>query len=476
MYSYFKQLFAQVTNPPIDPIRESLVMSLVNYIGDAGSILETTPQNCRQIKLHSPILSNTDLEKLRGLQGQWQGFKAVTLPMLFDTRKPSGSLERALERLCRKASEVIEQGYHILILSTRTLDEDYAPIPTLLAVSAVQHHLIREGTRTSVALIVETGDAREVHHFATLLGYGASAINPYLAFETLEDQMQEGYLPDMSLSKAVSNYIKGVNKGLLKIFSKMGISTLQSYRGAQIFEAVGLSDDMIQRYFTGTPSRIGGIGLDEIERECRGLHAQAYPGENLPGNFDLEPGGQYQWRRFGEYHAFNPDSVALMQKAVRENKFDTFQEFTQSVNAGAERAATLRGLLAFRSDRAPIPIEEVEPAKEIVKRFANRRDESGIALSRIARAIGGGDELVRRTLKTRARVAKTRCDFTMPAARQSNRSRRGDSVSPHPIWSTPTNSKSRWHRARNRAKEAVWRDARWMIISAVSATRHRVLL
>ncbi len=369
LYTYFKQLFAQVTNPPIDPIRESLVMSLEGYIGRNGSLLEETPENCRQIKLKTPILTNEDLEKLRGLEGRWFDFHTKTLSALFEVGRPEGALQEAVESLCQQAAQAVRDDYGIIILSTRKVDEKHAPIPSLLAVSAVHHHLIREGLRTSVGLVVETGEAREVHHFAVLLGYGASAVNPYLAFETLDDLIAQDYLPEKITSeKAIANFVKGVNKGLLKVMSKMGISTLQSYRGAQIFEAVGIQTEMVERYFTGTPSRIEGIGMAELERECRKWHEDAFPPAELAGSLELEPGGQYQWRRYGERHAFNPDSVAKLQHAVRGGGFKTFQEFTALINEQAERAATLRGLMKFKP-ATPIPIEEVEPASEIVKRF-----------------------------------------------------------------------------------------------------------
>jgi glutamate synthase domain-containing protein 2/glutamate synthase domain-containing protein 1/glutamate synthase domain-containing protein 3 len=372
LYNYFKQLFAQVTNPPIDPIRESLVMSLAGYIGRNGSLLDETELAARQIKLPSPLLTNADLERLRDLEGKWFDFRTITLPMVFQIDKPHGSLERAVERLCRKASEAIEYGCSVIILSDRGVGPEYAPIPSLLAVSAVHHHLIREGTRTSVALVVESGEAREVHHFACLLGYGASAINPYLVFETLTDLKLQNVLPaDLSPDEAAARYIKAANKGLLKIMSKMGISTLQSYRGAQIFEAVGLATPLVERYFTGTPSRVEGVDLDGVERECRALHEQAYPREgDTPAAFDLEPGGQYQWRRYGEYHALNPESIAKLQQAVRKDSFETFQEFSELVNDHAVKAATLRGLMTFRPAGEPVPLEEVEGAREIVKRFA----------------------------------------------------------------------------------------------------------
>ncbi len=371
LYTYFKQLFAQVTNPPIDPIRESLVMSLAGYIGRNGSLLDETPENARQIKLSSPIITNAELEKLRDLDGKWHDFRTITLPLLFQVDKPIGSLARAVERLCRKASEAIEYGCSVIILSDRGVGPEYGHIPSLLAISAVHHHLIREGTRTSVALVLESGEAREVHHFACLLGYGASAINPYLVFETLSELCIEGIIPaSVTPDKATANFVKGVNKGLLKVMSKMGISTLQSYRGAQIFEAVGLAPEMVARYFTGTPSRIGGIGLDDLERDCRHLHEQAYPKTEVRGGLDLEPGGQYQWRRSGERHAFNPDSIAKLQSAVRKGDFQTFQEFTRLIDDHAEQASTLRGLLKFAPVGEPVPLDEIEPAREIVKRFA----------------------------------------------------------------------------------------------------------
>lgn len=374
LFSYFKQMFAQVTNPPIDPIRESLVMSLAGYIGKNASLLDEMPEAAHQMKLETPILSNTDLEKLRIMDDERLDFKTVTLPMIFQPERPVGALERALERLCRKASEMIENGVDMIILSDREVGPEYAPIPSLLAVSAVHHYLIREGTRTSVALVVETGEAREVHHFACLLGYGASAVNPYLAFESLDDLILQGMLPEpVTASKARANFMKAVNKGLLKVMSKMGISTMQSYRGAQIFEAVGISSSVVERYFTGTPSRLEGISLEDIEREVRQLHAAAYPREELSGSLELEPGGQYQWRRYGEFHALNPDSIAKLQRAVRENNqergYATFQEFSRMVNESPERASSLRSLLTFKKG-TPVPIEEVEPAKEIVKRFA----------------------------------------------------------------------------------------------------------
>ncbi len=366
LYNYFKQLFAQVTNPPIDPIREELVMSLSDYIGRDGNLMDETEFHCRQLKLDTPILTNRELEKLRSLKSEH--FAAVTLPALFDVHDPNG-LEKGVAALRKAASDAFSDGKSFLILSDRGVDADHAPIPALLATSAVHHHLVREGTRTQVGLIVESGEAREVMHFALLIGYGASAINPYLAFETIVELCRSGVLPtNLPVDEAKYHYIKGINKGLLKTFAKMGISTLQSYRGAQIFEAIGLDKAMVQEYFTGTPSRLGGIGLDVIQKETLARHHDAYPSEHIAESLDLETGGQYQWRRFGEHHAYNPETVSKLQQAVRANDYSTFKKFTAAANDVSEGLGTIRGLLAFKGG-TPIPIEEVEPATNIVKRF-----------------------------------------------------------------------------------------------------------
>ena len=374
LYAYFKQLFAQVTNPPIDPIREELVMSLADYIGKDGSLLEDAAENARQIRLSTPVLTSAALEKLRWLSDEKGDLlRAQTLPAIFRADRPDGELERAVERLCRQASEALERGVGAIVLSDRDAGPEYAPIPSLLAVSAVHHHLIREGTRCKVALICESGDAREVHHVACLLGYGASAVNPYLIFDTVDDLILQGILTDLAPGAAQKNIVKALNKGLLKVMSKMGISTVQSYRGAQIFEAVGVSSSMIERYFTGTAGRIEGLGIADLEREIRRLHTLAWPKDELPGAFALEPGGEYQWRRFGEYHAVSPEMVESLQKAVRddsaESGWETFRQFADAANVSGERAATLRGLMSFQPVGDPIPLESVEPAAEIVKRF-----------------------------------------------------------------------------------------------------------
>ncbi|HEY3827540.1 MAG TPA: glutamate synthase large subunit, partial [Bryobacteraceae bacterium] len=367
LFNYFKQLFAQVTNPPIDPIREEMVMSLVSYIGRERNILAETPIHCHTLKLPHPILTNRDLEKLRRVsQGD---FLATTLSALFPVAEGEAGLERALDGLCRRATLSIQDGYTILILSDRGINAQYAPIPSLLAMTAVHNHLVREGLRTQVALIIESGEPREVMHYTLLIGYGASAINPYLAIETLEDLATRGYLPDgVTFEKAIYQYIKSINKGLLKVFSKMGISTLQSYRGAQVFEAIGLNKDVVEKYFTGTSSRIEGVGLEVLAREARMKHELAFqPLANA--DTELPVGGSYAWRIRGEYHLVNPETVSRMQHAVRQNNFQTFQEYTDLVDQQTRQLCTLRGLFQFKPGN-PIPIEEVESAAEIVKRFA----------------------------------------------------------------------------------------------------------
>ncbi len=364
---YFKQLFAQVTNPPLDAIREELVTSMESTIGPERNLLNAEPESCHQITIKAPVLNNYEVAQLRHITTH--GFRSVTLPMLFPAREGAAGLERAIEKLCRQASQAIERGYTILILSDRGVDLEHAPIPSLLATAAVHHHLVRQGTRTKAGLVIETGDAREVHHCALLMGYGAGAINPYLAFETLEDMIRQGLLPGLEREKAVKNYIKALNKGILKVMSKMGISTIQSYCGAQIFEAVGLNREFVDRYFTWTPSRIGGVGLDVIAEEAIQRHRRAFP-DRLVTKPDLEWGGEYQWRRDGEYHLFNPDTVFKLQHATRSGQYQIFKEYTELVDNQSRNLCTLRGLFDFKWAEEPIPLEEVEPVESIVKRFA----------------------------------------------------------------------------------------------------------
>jgi glutamate synthase domain-containing protein 2/glutamate synthase domain-containing protein 1/glutamate synthase domain-containing protein 3 len=368
LFHYFKQLFAQVTNPPIDSIREELVMSLISYIGQERNILDETPTHCHLLKIRDPILTNRELEKIRTIRKG--DFLAITLPTLFRVADGGAGLERALDELCQRASQAVQDKYSVIILSDRDMDQRRAPIPSLLALAAVHNHLVREETRTQCALVVESGEPREVHHFALLIGYGASAVNPYLALETLGGLVREAQLPpEITWEKAVYYFTKAVNKGLLKVFSKMGISTLQSYRGAQIFEAIGLNQEVIERYFTGTASRIEGIGLDVIAQETAMRHAHAFQ-PVTDADLELDVGGQYQYRVRGEFHLFNPLTVAKLQHAVRQQSYATFQEYSRIMNDYSRQLCQLRGLLDFKKAETPVPIEEVEPASEIVKHFA----------------------------------------------------------------------------------------------------------
>ena len=367
LFNYFRQLFAQVTNPPIDPIREELVMSLISYIGTERNILDETPENCHTLKLPHPILTNRDLEKLRRVSSG--DLLATTLPALFRAEDGERGLKQALDDLSARASHAVASGYTLLIISDRGVDPTYAPIPSLLAMAAVHNRLVREKTRTQVALIIESGDPREVMHFALLIGYGASAVNPYLAIETLHDLKRRGLLPhNITGNQAEKNFIKAINKGLLKTFSKMGISTLQSYRGAQVFEAVGLSQSLIDNYFAGTASRIEGIGLDVLAREAQMKHSYAFQ-PLTESETELVVGGHYQYRIDGEYHLLNPQTISKLQHSVRDSNPKTFQEYTDLIDDQSRNLCTLRGLLKLKYLDHPISIDEIEPAKEIVKRF-----------------------------------------------------------------------------------------------------------
>jgi len=369
LYNYFKQLFAQVTNPPVDCIREEVIMSMETTFGPEHNLLDPTPKSARQIKLSSPIMKNEELERLRRLDGQSpHGYKAITLPILFPVKQGVIGLELAMGGLFRDVSAAIREGYDILILSDRGVDVEHAPIPSLLAVAGVHHHLIREGTRAKVGLVLESGEPREVHHFSLLIGYGAGVINPYLAFETIDDMIREGSLPGTNHEKAIKNYVKSVGKGVMKVMSKMGISTAQSYCGAQIFEAVGLNKDVIDKYFTWTASRVSGVGMDVIAEEAVTRHRRAFPDRSLNGH-TLEAGGQYQYRREGEFHLFNPESIHKLQYACRSNSYKAFKEYSTLVDNQAKRLCTLRGLFEFKLAEKPIPLEEVESVESIMKRF-----------------------------------------------------------------------------------------------------------
>ena len=366
LYNYFKQLFAQVTNPPIDPIREELITSTTLIIGSEGNLVAPTPESCRQLRLPEPILKNSDMEKLRRIDEP--GIKSTTLPILFNVHEGKAGLEHALDELFAAVDQAIANGTTILILSDKGVDRTHAPIPALLATSGLHHHLIRGGTRTRVGLVLETGEPREVHHFCLLIGYGAQAINPYLIYDCLNDMIHEGMLPNLSYKDAVKGYDKAVYKGVVKVMAKMGISTIKSYCGAQIFEAVGLGQELVDKYFTWTPSRVGGIGLDQIAREVQQQHARAFPTYPLNGH-TLDVYGQYQYRKDGELHLFNPRTIHLLQKACRSNEYKTFKEYTRLIDDQAERLATLRGLMQLKYAPRSVPIDEVEPVDEIVKRF-----------------------------------------------------------------------------------------------------------
>jgi glutamate synthase (NADPH) large chain len=366
--SYFKQLFAQVTNPPIDPIRERMVMSLATFVGNNGNLLTEDPLDCHSVGLKHPILSNYELEKIRSIDTGI--FQAKTLQCYFRADGKAGSLKKGLDRLCRYAVDAVEDGFEVLILTDRAIDSDHAPIPSLLAAAAVHHHLIRKGYRGQVGLVIEAGDVWEVHHFACLIGFGATAINPYLAFATIRDIKNKGLIKtDLEEKLLQKNYIKAVNDGLLKVFSKMGISTLQSYQGAQIFEILGLNHSVVDQYFTGTVSRIEGMGLDEIAKEVLSKHQFAFSKQTLPFE-QLTTGGVYQWKRKGEFHLFNPQTIHLLQQATKHNDYQTFKKYSKLVNEQGAKACTLRSLFDFKRNRSSIHLDEVEPAENIFKRFA----------------------------------------------------------------------------------------------------------
>ncbi|SVA03674.1 uncharacterized protein METZ01_LOCUS56528, partial [marine metagenome] len=368
LYNYFKQLFAQVTNPPLDAIREELVTSLGAFVGSEQNLFDETPEHCRQLRLESPIISDLELAQIKAMNQD--GLRTGTLLALYDTEAGEGALKKALDELREQASLLIDSGCSIIVLSDRGTDSRWAPIPSLLTVSAVHHHLIRQGTRTKAALVLESGDAREVHHFALLVGYGSGAINPYLALATVRELAETGQINGTKPEYAQKNFIKANEKGVLKVMSKMGISTVQSYRGAQIFEAVGLNQELVDEYFTWTPSRVGGIGLEGIEREASERHGRAFGSPDIAAERSLQQGGAYQWRRGEEFHQWNPEAIAKLQYATRTNNKDAYNEFSRQSNDQTRRLATLRGLLEFKQDRTPVPIDEVEPASEIVKRFA----------------------------------------------------------------------------------------------------------
>ena len=368
LFDYFKQLFAQVTNPPLDAIREELVTSMGSTIGPERNLLKPEPESCRQIGIKYPIIHNEHVAKLRHLP-PGSAFRSTTLSLLFNPEKGGTGLEQAMTDLCRRASEAVAAGYNILILSDRGVGPRVAPIPSLLATAGVHHHLVREGTRTRCALVIECGDAREVHHVALLMGYGAGVVNPYVAFETVDDMIRRDMLVGIARDEAIAHYIKALNKGILKVMSKMGISTLASYCGAQIFEAIGLSQEFIDRFFTHTTSRVGGVGIDVIAEEVRLRHDHAF-GRKSAGVPELEAGGEYQWRRDGEFHLFNPETVFKLQHATSSGQYSLFKDYTRSVDQQNQKRATLRGLFRLKPAGPAVPLGDVESVESLVKRFA----------------------------------------------------------------------------------------------------------
>ncbi len=374
LYDYFSQLFAQVTNPPLDAIREELVTSLRSTLGPEANLLDPGPANCRQITVESPVLDNDELAKLLyvGEPGGAAGFSAFAVDGLWPVSAGSPGLKAAIDKVCSQVSEAIALGTNIIVLSDRHSSSELAPIPSLLLTAAVHNHLVRSRERTRAALVVESGDAREVHHLALLIGYGAAAVNPYLAFDSISEMVRDGVVVGLTERQALHNYVKASSKGILKVMSKMGISTKASYTGAQVFEAVGLAKSVVEQYFTGTPSPLGGIGLEEIAAEVARRHADAF-GERatVPGSAELGVGGDYQWRRDGEYHLFNPRTVHKLQHSTRSRRYDIFKEYTRLVDDQATRLATLRGLLRFRTTaRQPIALDAVEAVPEILRRFS----------------------------------------------------------------------------------------------------------
>ncbi len=374
LFDYFTQLFAQVTNPPLDAIREELVTSLSGSIGPEGNLLEPGPASCRQVVLPFPVIDNDDLAKIIHVNrdGDLPGYATHIVQGLYDVDGGGAALARRLDEICLEVSEAIAGGARTIVLSDRHGTAEQAPIPSLLLTGAVHHHLVREKTRTRVGLIVEAGDVREVHHVALLIGFGAAAVNPYLAMESVEDLARQGvYLVDLDPAEAVHNLVRALGKGVLKVMSKMGVSTVASYTGAQIFEAIGLAPSVVDRYFTGTTSRLGGVGLDVLAEEVRRRHRKAYPFDGIPpAHRKLEIGGEYQWRREGEPHLFDPESVFRLQHSTRTGRYDVFKQYTSLVDDQSRRLMTLRGLFELDPDRTPIPIDEVEPVSAIVRRFS----------------------------------------------------------------------------------------------------------
>lgn len=365
LYNYFKQLFAQVTNPPIDSIREELITATQSNLGSESNLIDPKPESCRQIRIKKPVLNNEDLAKL--LNVNQEGFKAAKLSILFEYDEDT-CLENSLEKLFKKVDHLIDNGVNILVLSDREIDKNRVPIPSLLAVAGLHHHLIRNGKRTEVSIILDSGEPREIHHLSILIGYGCDAINPYLVYESIDNLIKQNLITDTTYQQAITKYIKAATKGIVKVMAKMGISTIQSYRGAQIFEAIGLNTKVIEKYFTWTSSRIGGIGIEEIEKETKKRHNIAFEGVGID-NITLDSGSSFNWRKNGEHHLFNPESIYILQRACRQGNYELFKKYSNLINDQSERMTTLRGLLGIKYDQNPIPIEEVESVESICKRF-----------------------------------------------------------------------------------------------------------
>ena len=366
LFNYFKQLFAQVTNPPVDAIREELIMAAGTTMGPEHNLFDPQAVSARQIELRSPVIFNEEMDKLRALDG-WHGFRARIVATVFRVAEGEQGLAQALDKLCAEAAAAVAEGCEILILSDRGFDREHAPIPSLLSCAAVHHHLLRAGTRTHTCLVVESGEPREVHDFCLLIGYGASAVNPYLALEVIETLAGQGVIR-VDRAKARTNYAKAISKGLVKVISKMGISTVQSYHGAQVFEAIGLHASLVDKYFEGTASRISGLGLGGIAEEVRRQHHRAFPSRSLP-QVGLDPGGEYRFRSEGEHHLFNPESISKLQAAVRTGRYEVYKQYAQLINDQSKNLATLRGLMELRHPRPAVPLDEVESVEDIVKRF-----------------------------------------------------------------------------------------------------------
>ncbi len=349
LYQYFKQIFAQVTNPALDCIREELVTATETFLGSEGNLLEPGPKSCRMIRLDHPLLDNQQLAKLREIE--LDGFKSITLDALFPADQGGAGLEAAFDKLCAKADQAIEDGYNLLIVSDRNIDAQNAAMPTLLVMGGLHHYLVKAGSRTKVSIILETGEAREVHHFSCLIGYGADAINPYMAFDSIHRMIEENML-DIEFDKAVYNFLKGSIKGVVKTMAKMGISTVASYRGAQIFETIGLSTDLVNKFFTGTSSRCEGSDIDQVAEEALVRHREAFPDRHIDArSVPSTSGGVYQWRSDGEYHLFNPETIHLLQKAVRTGSYEVYKQYAAKVNDRSQNLSTLRGLMKFKGNR-----------------------------------------------------------------------------------------------------------------------------